>query len=242
MMQTNKDLYKLLGLPTEASQDDIQQAHRKLVREYHPDANPEDPRAEGRFKEVQQAYEVLSDEKKRREYDEGLRTSSRGRSPGRTRSRESSRESSSRPRTRAGGRAGGGTNYTVDLSELLAKLTNLSSDGASGRKGGSYELRDEEVAQLAKLLGEKISRISELLGKDTARLSKLLGENIKMNAEVSFGEARSSQFSFADEDTSGEDASGVGNEPREKKVKGPGAQGREKRVKGPSARRRGRSG
>src|SRR5215203_7229701 len=112
-MQNNKDLYQLLGLPTEASEDDIQQAHRKLVREYHPDANPEDPRAEGRFKEVQQAYEVLSDEKKRREYDEGLRTSSRGRS-GRARSRESSRESSSRPRTRAGaragGRAGGGTN------------------------------------------------------------------------------------------------------------------------------------
>jgi DnaJ-class molecular chaperone len=240
-MQTNKDLYKLLGLPTEASQDDIQQAHRKLVRKYHPDANPEDPRAEGRFKEVQQAYEVLSDEKKRREYDEGLRTSSRG-SPGRPRSRESSRESSSRPRTRAGGRAGGGTNYTVDLSELLAKLANLSSDGASGRKGGSYELQGEEVAHLAKLLGEKISRISELLGKDPARLSKLLGENIKMNTKVSFGEARSGKFSAADEDTSGRGPSGAGNEPREKKVKGPRAQGREKRVKGPSARRRGRSG
>jgi curved DNA-binding protein CbpA len=107
-MQTNKDPYKALGLSRDASQDDIQQAHRKLVREYHPDANPEDPRAEERFKEVQQAYEVLSDEKKRREYDEGLRTSSRGRSPGRARSRESS----SRPRTRAGGRAGVDTTYT----------------------------------------------------------------------------------------------------------------------------------
>ena len=107
-MQTNKDPYKALGLSRDASQDDIRKAHRKLVRKYHPDANPEDPRAEGRFKEVQQAYEVLSDEKKRREYDEGLRTSSRGRSPGRTRSRESS----SRPRTRAGGRAGVDTTYT----------------------------------------------------------------------------------------------------------------------------------
>jgi curved DNA-binding protein CbpA len=241
-----KDPYNALGLSREASQEDIRKAHRKLVRKYHPDANPEDPRAGERFKKVQQAYEVLSDEKKRREYDEGLRASSRV-SPGRARStRESSRESSSRPRTRAGARAGGraegGTNYTVDLSELLAKLANLSSDGASARKGGNYELRGEEVAQLAKLLGEKISRISELLGKDPARLSKLLGENIKMNAKVSFGEARSSQYSAADEDTSGRGPSGVGNEPREKKVKGPGAQGREKRVKGPSARRRGRSG
>ena len=102
-----KDPYKVLGLSRDASQDDIQQAHRKLVRKYHPDANPEDPRAEERFKEAQQAYEVLSDEKKRREYDEGLRTSSRG-SPGRSRSRERS----SRPRARAGARAGVGTTYT----------------------------------------------------------------------------------------------------------------------------------
>src|ERR687890_309231 len=224
-MQTNKDPYKALGISREASQDDIRKAHRKLVREYHPDANPEDPRAEGRFKEVQQAYEVLSDEKKRREYDEGLRASSRGGS-GRARSRESSSRPRTRAGARAGGRAGGGTNYTVDLSELLAKLANLSSDGASARKGGSYELQGEEVAHLAKLLGEKI----------------------KMNTKVSFGEARSArsarsgEFSAADEDTSGRGPSGAGNEPREKKVKGPSAQGREKRVKGPSARRRGRSG
>ena len=235
-----KDPYKALGLSRKASQEDIRKAHRKLVRKYHPDANPEDPRAEERFKEVQRAYEVLSDEKKRREYDEGLRTSSRG-SPGRSRSRESSRESSSRPRARAGGRTGGGTTHTVDLSELLGKLANLSSEGAGGRKGGSYELRGEEVAHLAKLLGEKIPGISKLLGKDPARLSKLLGENIKMNAKASFGDARSSQFSTTDEDTAGREPSAAGKEPREKKAKGPGVRGREKRVKGPSARRRGRS-
>jgi curved DNA-binding protein CbpA len=232
-----KDPYKLLGLPREASQEDIRKTHRKLVRKYHPDSNPEDPRAEERFKEVQQAYEVLSDEKKRQEYDEGLRTSSSRGSPGRPRSRGSS----SRPRTRAGARAEGGTTHTVDLSELLDKLANLSRDGAGGRKGGSYELQSEEVAQLAKLLGQKISGISELLGIDTARLSKLLGENIKMNAKSSFGDTRSSQFSTTDEDISGEDPSAADNEPREKKVKGPGMPGREKRVKGPSARRRGRS-
>ena len=92
-----KDPYNALGLSREASQDDIQQAHRKLVRKYHPDANPEDPRAEERFKEVQRAYEVLSDEKKRREYDEGLRTS-----PGRSSGRPRSRESASSRRARAG--------------------------------------------------------------------------------------------------------------------------------------------
>ena len=232
-----KDPYKVLGLSREASQEDIRKAHRKLVRKYHPDANPEDPRAEERFKEVQRAYEVLSSEKKRREYDEGLRTSSRGR-PGRSRSRESS----TRPRAGAGGRTGGGTTHTVDLSELLGKLANLSSAGAGGQKGGSYELRgEEEVAHLAKLLGEKISGISELLVNDPARLSKLLSENVKMNAKVRFGDAQSGQFSTTDEDTVGREPSAAGREPREKKVKGPGALGREKRVNGPSARRRGRS-
>jgi curved DNA-binding protein CbpA len=231
------DPYKALGLSSrDASQEDIRKAHRKLVRKYHPDANPEDPRAGERFKKVQQAYEVLSDEKKRREYDEGLRTS-----PGRSSGRPRSRESASRPRTRASGRTAGGTTHIVDLSELLDKLTNLSSDGAGGRKGGSYELRGEEVAHLAKLLGEKIPGISDLLGKDTARLSKLLGENIKMNAKASFGDAWSSQFSTTDENTAGREPSAAGNEPREKKVKGPGVQGRDKRVKGPGARRRGRS-
>jgi molecular chaperone DnaJ len=75
-VHTNQDLYQLLGLPREASAEDIRRAHRKLVREYHPDANPEDPRAEERFKEIQQAYEVLSDDDKRREYDKTLHTSS----------------------------------------------------------------------------------------------------------------------------------------------------------------------
>ena len=225
-----KDPYKVLGLSKDASQDDIRKAHRKLVRKYHPDANPEEPRAEERFKEVQRAYEVLSNPEKRQEYDKRFRTSSRRTSP---------RGSSGSPRAGRSSRAGEGTTHTVDLSELLAKLTNLSSD--SGRKGGGYELRGEEVAHLAKLLGEKISRISELLGKDPARLSKLLGENIKMNAKVGFGDARSDEFSTTDEDTSGGGPSGGDNEPREKRVKGPRAQGREKRVKGPRARRQGSS-
>src|SRR3954470_12516598 len=68
-MATNEDFYELLGLSTEASQDDIQKAHRKLVRQEHPDANPQDPQAEERFKQIQHAYEVLSNPEKRREYD-----------------------------------------------------------------------------------------------------------------------------------------------------------------------------
>jgi molecular chaperone DnaJ len=69
-----KDLYKVLGVSKEASQDEIRRAYRKLARKYHPDANREDPKAEERFKDVQHAYEVLSNPEKRREYDEGPRT------------------------------------------------------------------------------------------------------------------------------------------------------------------------
>ena len=67
-MRTTTDLYELLGVPKEATQDDIRKAHRDLVRRYHPDANLGDHSSEEHFKEVQRAYEVLSDPEKRREY------------------------------------------------------------------------------------------------------------------------------------------------------------------------------
>src|SRR5687768_12641301 len=65
------DLYKALEVSKEASQDEIRRSYRRLARKYHPDANPGDMQAEERFKEIQQAYEVLSKPEKRREYDEG---------------------------------------------------------------------------------------------------------------------------------------------------------------------------
>jgi molecular chaperone DnaJ len=68
------DLYKVLEVSKEASQDEIRRSYRRLARKYHPDANPGDKQAEERFKGIQQAYDVLSRPEKRREYDEGPRT------------------------------------------------------------------------------------------------------------------------------------------------------------------------
>ena len=66
---SSKDLYETLGVPRGATADEIKKAYRKLARRHHPDANPGDKEAEERFKEVQNAYDVLSDADKRKQYD-----------------------------------------------------------------------------------------------------------------------------------------------------------------------------
>ncbi|HHW70858.1 MAG TPA: J domain-containing protein [Clostridiales bacterium] len=64
-----KDYYKILGVSRDATQDDIKRAYRKLAKKYHPDLNPNDKEAEKRFKEINEAYQVLGDEEKRKKYD-----------------------------------------------------------------------------------------------------------------------------------------------------------------------------
>ncbi len=65
-----KDYYKILGVSPNASEKEIKSAFRRLARKYHPDMNPNDPQAEERFKEINEAYEVLSDPQKRAKYDQ----------------------------------------------------------------------------------------------------------------------------------------------------------------------------
>jgi molecular chaperone DnaJ len=68
--ETKKDYYELLGISKDASETDIKKAFRKLARKYHPDVNPSNKAAEQKFKEINEAYEVLSDPKKRQQYDQ----------------------------------------------------------------------------------------------------------------------------------------------------------------------------
>ena len=214
-MGRSKDLYGLLGLPKEAPLEDIRRAHRRLVREYHPDANPGDDSAEERFKEVQHAYEVLSDPRKRREYDEGLlRASSRsGGDPGRA---DGTRAHARRGAATSGG--GGRSTSGADLSDLVRKLVEISDNRAGGQGEGGFRLQGEDVA-----------RVAERLGLNMSRLSKLLGENIKVNAKVSFDDARTDSAQTTHTNPSSAGSPTMGGNPREKRVKGPSAQRKRKR-------------
>src|SRR5689334_264841 len=69
-MAQTKDYYSVLGVPASATQDEIKKQYRKLAAKHHPDKNQSDPKAAERFKEISEAYQVLGDADKRKQYDD----------------------------------------------------------------------------------------------------------------------------------------------------------------------------
>ncbi|HMA46185.1 MAG TPA: molecular chaperone DnaJ [Frankiaceae bacterium] len=117
-----KDYYAALGVPKDASAADIKKAYRKLARELHPDKNPGDGKAEARFKDVSEAYDVLSDSKRRKEYDEARALFAEGVPPG-----------AGGFRTGTGYGAGNGGGAPFDLGDLLGNR------GGGGGFGGLFD-------------------------------------------------------------------------------------------------------
>jgi molecular chaperone DnaJ len=133
----NGDFYKTLGVPKEASQDDIKKAFRKLARQYHPDKNPGDKASEEKFKEVSQAYETLSDPEKRKQYDELVRLGAFG--PGGFRPGQGGQGFDPRifQQWQQQQQQGGGQAFDMgDLGDILSNLFGGAAGGRGGFGGG----------------------------------------------------------------------------------------------------------
>jgi molecular chaperone DnaJ len=117
MATRSKSHYDALGVSKTASQDEIKKAYRKLVREHHPDRNPGDKEAEERFKEIQGAYDVLSDAEKRKQYDSFGSADGRAGFPG----------------------GGGGGNFNFDfgdISDLFGGFGDIFGRGQTRQRAG----------------------------------------------------------------------------------------------------------
>ncbi|MDT8340153.1 MAG: molecular chaperone DnaJ [Longimicrobiales bacterium] len=132
-MSGGKDFYRVLGVAEKASQDEIKKAYRRLAKEYHPDANPDNPAASERFKEVGEAYGVLSDPERRKQYDQMRRLGAFGFGPGRGGGHPG-------PQTGAGAGAGGGFSFD-DLRDFGGLGDLFSSIFDRGPRRGRGEPR-----------------------------------------------------------------------------------------------------
>ncbi|MDX3102912.1 molecular chaperone DnaJ [Nonomuraea angiospora] len=111
-----KDYYAVLGVPKTATAEEIKKAYRKLARQYHPDTNQGDPTKETKFKEVSEAYDVLSDTKRRKEYDEARTLFGSG----------------------VGGQRPGGGGFPFDFGDLFGGTGQSTGGGAGERLGDLF--------------------------------------------------------------------------------------------------------
>ncbi|MEP7383990.1 MAG: molecular chaperone DnaJ [Gemmatimonadota bacterium] len=152
-MAPTKDYYAVLGVSSTAAADDIKKQYRRLAKKYHPDANLNDPKATDRFKEISEAYQVIGDAEKRKQYDEMRRLGAFTGYPPAGGTRQ-------RPGARGGGRAPGGAGGTTaedirfqdfdvgglgGLGDLFGSIFGGSAQGARGRQRAAEQGQSVET-------------------------------------------------------------------------------------------------
>jgi curved DNA-binding protein len=172
-----RDLYADLGVARGASAEEIRKAYRKLARQYHPDVNPNDAKAEERFKEVSFAYDVLSDEEKKRRYDEfGMTGLQAGFDPEQARAYQRWAEGARRSPF------SGAFTREVDLEDLLSEM--FGGERPRGAAAGADVEAELEVGFLDAVRGGEVRveiggetlRVRVPRGADTGTRVRLAGK------------------------------------------------------------------
>lgn len=161
-MANKRDYYEILGVGKSANADEVKRAYRKLARKYHPDVNKNDPSAEAKFKEVQEAYDTLSDEKKRQAYDQFGHAGV-----------DSAAAAQAAAAAASAGRGHGGFRYSaqtpggatvdfgdVDLSDLFEQLTGRGRGGRRGSRNGGFgfnHVPEEEEAPAGQDINHEVT-------------------------------------------------------------------------------------
>ncbi len=169
----DRDYYEVLGVPRSATADQIKQAYRKLAKQYHPDRNPNDKSAEGRFKEVQAAYDVLGDPEKRKNYDRFGHAASGGPGP-----QGGWRSGPSGDRVYTW-RSGGGPDIPVeDLDDLFSMFAGHAHRGS----GSSATEGDESVFE--QIFGRQQRR-----GSRRRTAAPQAGQDVEQTVDLTFEQA-----------------------------------------------------
>ncbi|MFZ1948152.1 MAG: molecular chaperone DnaJ [bacterium] len=156
-----KDYYQVLGVGESASADEIKKAYRRLAKKHHPDSNQGDPNAAERFKEINEANEVLSDPKKRKQYDDMRHFASSG-------------------------YGGGGQYQGFDINDLLGQFAAGGARGGAGQGQGAQSFTFEDLGGLGSF-GDIFSSIFDRGGRfRQQRYGPQQGEDLYAEVEVPF--------------------------------------------------------
>jgi len=172
-----KDYYKILGVDKKASQDDIKKTYRKLAVKYHPDKNPGDKKSEEKFKEINEANDVLSDPEKRKKYDDLGENWQNAQQPGNPYGYNPGQSRRTGRKQYSSGDEGG-------FSDFFESFFGQSSSGFSGgRQRGSMQMKGEDYqAETTITLLEAFTGTTRQLNLEVQKL------NLKLKAGIEDGQ------------------------------------------------------